>query len=127
MVLSTNELTTVGSLAKLDYRMISEQSTSNLPTVLDALADPTRFAIVRLLSQQDRCVCHLVELLALKQSIVSHHLGVLRHAGIVSTHPHASDRRWQYYRLEREVIESAMRELSPLLDRTRWDSTLPLC
>jgi ArsR family transcriptional regulator len=107
--------------------MIAQRDTSELATLLTALADPTRLAILEILSQQDRCVCHIVDLLELKQSIVSHHLGVLRHARLVSTYPHPTDRRWQYYRLEHEAVESAVNGLNPLLDRSRWDPTVPPC
>ena len=63
---------------------------------LAALADPTRLHIVALLRRRDHCVCHLVDELGLKQSLVSHHVGVLRRAGLITSYPHASDRRWLY-------------------------------
>lgn len=71
-----------------------------------ALADPTRLRIVELLARQDRCVCHLIDDLELGQSIISHHIGVLRRCGLVGSYPHPRDRRWMYYRLNREVFES---------------------
>jgi ArsR family transcriptional regulator len=66
-----------------------------------ALSDPTRARIVELLAGQDRCVCHLIDDLELGQSIISHHIGVLRRSGLVGSYPHPRDRRWMYYRLER--------------------------
>ena len=107
--------------------LVTMHDTSTLAALLTALADPTRLAIVELLTKQDRCVCHLVELLELKQSVVSHHLGVLRHSGVVSAYPHPTDRRWQYYHLEREVLGGALTGLSALLDHAHWDPTVPLC
>ena len=73
---------------------------------LAALADRTRMRIIELLSSQDRCVCHLVDDLELGQSIVSHHVGVLRRSGLVTSYPHARDRRWMYYRLDREALRA---------------------
>ncbi len=70
-----------------------------------ALADATRLRIVELLAQQDRCVCHLIDDLELGQSIISHHIGVLRRSGLISSYPHPRDRRWMYYRLDRDRIE----------------------
>ncbi len=62
-----------------------------------ALADPARVAIVnRLASAPEVCVCDLTATLDLAQPTVSHHLRVLRDAGLVE-----STRRgtWAFYRL----------------------------
>ena len=67
-----------------------------------ALADPTRVAIVnRLAAAEEVCVCDFVASLDLAQPTVSHHLKVLREAGLVE-----SSRRgtWAYYRLVPESV-----------------------
>jgi ArsR family transcriptional regulator len=72
-----------------------------------ALADPTRVAIVNRLAAADEvCVCDFVAALDLAQPTVSHHLKVLREAGLVE-----SSRRgtWAYYRLVPEAV-GALRE-----------------
>lgn len=94
---------------------------------LAALADPTRFAILALLRRQDQCVCHFVEELGLKQSVVSHHVGVLRRTGLISSYPHATDRRWLYYRLNRETLDGLSGQLDWLLDTSDYDPTPLAC
>jgi DNA-binding transcriptional ArsR family regulator len=67
-----------------------------------ALADPTRVAIVNRLAAIDECcVCDLTEAFELAQPTISHHLKVLRDAGLVE-----SSRRgtWAYYRLVPEAM-----------------------
>jgi len=67
-----------------------------------ALADPTRVAIVNQLSAADEvCVCNLVAAFDLSQPTISHHLKILREAGLVE-----SSRRgtWAYYRLVPEAL-----------------------
>jgi len=67
-----------------------------------ALSDPTRVAIVnRLAAANEVCVCDFVASLELAQPTVSHHLKVLREAGLVE-----SSRRgtWAYYRLVPEAV-----------------------
>ena len=74
-----------------------------------ALADATRVAIVnRLAAVEEVCVCDFVAALDLAQPTVSHHLKVLRDAGIVD-----SERRglWAYY----YVVPDALEELSTWL------------
>jgi ArsR family transcriptional regulator, arsenate/arsenite/antimonite-responsive transcriptional repressor len=69
-----------------------------------ALADPTRVAIVNCLSAADEvCVCNLTDTFDLSQPTISHHLKILREAGLVE-----STRRgtWAYYRLVPEAVEA---------------------
>lgn len=90
---------------------------------LAALAVPTRLEIVGLLRRQDHCVCHLIEALGLKQSLVSHHVGVLRRAGLVTSYPHRDDRRWLYYRLNRVALGELASALGWLNDDAEYDPT----
>ena len=67
-----------------------------------ALADPTRVEIVRRLACCDECcVCDLNDAFDLSQPTISHHLKVLRDAGLVE-----STRRgtWAYYRLVPDAV-----------------------
>lgn len=76
---------------------------------LKVLGEPTRLEIVRRLAVEDLCTCHLVEDLGMAQPLVSHHLGVLRQAGLVRSEPHGA---FTYYVLERPVLA----EVAELLD-----------
>src|SRR2546421_3515057 len=74
-----------------------------------ALADPTRVAIVNRLSGADElCVCDLTATFELSQPTISHHLKILREAGLVE-----SSRRgtWAYYRLVPEAVGAVRRAL----------------
>ena len=67
-----------------------------------ALADPTRVAIVNRLSVADEvCVCNLTQTFDLSQPTISHHLKVLRDAGLVEASRRGT---WAYYRLVPEAI-----------------------
>ena len=110
--LSTNERWCIGRSARL-----VATTKNRLPVdQLAALADPTRLDIIAQLRTQDLCVCHLIDRLGLKQSIVSHHVGILRRAGLVTSSPNASDRRWLYYRLNREALGALTCDLEWLVD-----------
>ena len=66
--------------------------------ILQAIAEPTRLAIVRQLAADGEvCACDFTACCGVSQPTVSHHLKVLREAGVIS-----GDRRgtWIYYRLE---------------------------
>ena len=71
--------------------------------LLAALADPTRLAIVRQLAADvETCACDFTDRCDVGQPTVSHHLRVLREAGIVT-----SERRgqWIFYRLAPDVTQ----------------------
>ena len=81
---------------------LSEQERDELAARFKALADPTRVAIVNSLSAAaEVCVCNLTDAFDLSQPTISHHLKILREAGLVE-----SSRRgtWAYYRLVPEAI-----------------------
>ena|SRR5437870_10966497 len=75
-----------------------------LAATAKALADPIRLRIVDVLRQHPgkTCVCELIPLFDVSQPTVSHHLKVLRDAGIVGV-----ERRglWAYYYVIPEAIE----------------------
>jgi ArsR family transcriptional regulator, arsenate/arsenite/antimonite-responsive transcriptional repressor len=73
-----------------------EARTSALVARLKALADPTRLRMLELLARNDTpiCVCEITSQFALHQPTISHHLRLLREAGLVDC-----ERRgvWAYY------------------------------
>lgn len=81
------------------------------PAVLKVVSEPVRWRIVQLLAGEELCVCHLVEELEIPQPLVSHHLRVLRDAGLVESSKH---RYWTYYRLCPEGLARVGAELAGL-------------
>src|SRR3954454_1860079 len=76
-----------------------------------AIADPARVRIVNLLSASDEvCVCTLTEALGLSQPTISHHLRLLREAGLVSVEKRGT---WSYYRLENDALNALQNALTP--------------
>jgi len=66
--------------------------------LLSALADPTRLAIVRqLATESETCACDFTSCCDVGQPTVSHHLRVLREAGIVTAERPG---QWISYRLD---------------------------
>ena len=75
-----------------------------------ALADPARVTILNRLAAADEvCVCDFVEALDLAQPTVSHHLKVLRGAGLESSRRGT----WAFYRLVPEAVDALRGVLSP--------------
>ena len=68
--------------------------------IFKALADPTRLRIMLLLRRRELCVCELMAVLEMEQSRVSHHMRVLREAGIAED---VREGRWIIYRIPEEA------------------------
>jgi ArsR family transcriptional regulator, arsenate/arsenite/antimonite-responsive transcriptional repressor len=78
------------------YPDLERHDAERMASIAKALGDPIRLQLVDVLKKHagQVCVCELVPLFDLSQPTVSHHLKVLRDAGIVD-----SERRglWAYY------------------------------
>ncbi len=74
--------------------------------LLKALADPTRLRILSLLSRHEGevCVFEIVESFTLEQPTISHHLRILRDAGLVDCRKKGL---WAYYYVRRESLNRA--------------------
>jgi ArsR family transcriptional regulator len=89
---------------------LEEGEANVLAAQFKALADPARVTILNRLAAADEvCVCDFVAALDLAQPTVSHHLKVLRDAGLVE-----SSRRgtWAFYRLVPEAVDALRGVLS---------------
>jgi ArsR family transcriptional regulator len=84
--------------------------------VLKVAADPMRLRILTLLAAEQLCVCHLQDALHARQTLVSHHLRVLRDAGLVEAEPCG---RFVYYRLRPGAFDTAREALDALASAGR--------
>jgi ArsR family transcriptional regulator len=94
--------------------LTTEQS-GTLAPMFRALGDPVRLRLLSLIASHaggEVCVCDLTPRFALSAPTISHHLKVLREAGLVD-----SDRRgtWVYYRLRPDALD----RLAGVLDTDR--------
>ncbi len=76
--------------------------TENIVTFSRALADPTRWRIVRLVLDDALCVCELADILEMPQSSVSSHVQVIRKAGLLESE---KCEKWTYFRIEPKYRE----------------------
>lgn len=103
--------------------MHASAATVRLDEVFKALASEHRREILAVLSRStpqpgktccradEVCACKISEHLGLSASTISHHMSVLRRAGLVEAR---KDGSWTYYTLRRDVLEAAAVELRRL-------------
>jgi ArsR family transcriptional regulator len=83
---------------------LTAQAAAELSGVFKALADPVRlrlFSLIASHAEGEACVCDLMGEFDVSQPTISHHLKVLREAGLLTSERRAS---WVYYRVARDAL-----------------------
>ena len=95
---------------------LEEHEIEHVAADLELLAHPVRLQLLSVLavSEGEVCVCDLQEVVPVKQPTVSHHLSVLRRAGLV-----AVERRglWAYYHVRRDTLAALRGRITAGLSR----------
>ncbi len=89
--------------------------------ILRAVSDPTRCTILELLQEGSRSVTDLADHFSMSRPAVSKHLGILREAGLVTSHRQG---RQQIYELNAAPLRQA-REWLGRFDRRETESPPP--
>ena len=102
--------------APLTREPLGADEAARLAHVLKALADPARLRLLSLIGSHDggeACVCDLTGAFDLTAPTISHHLKVLREAGLIT-----ADRRgtWVYYRLASTALADLAGLFTPALE-----------
>ncbi|MFD1930878.1 ArsR/SmtB family transcription factor [Nonomuraea mangrovi] len=106
-----DELTVLDCCAPLAREPLDEESAAGPARAFKALGDPVRLRIISIVSAHEggeACVCDLTASFDLAQPTISHHLKVLKDAGLLTSERRAS---WVYYR----IVPDRLAELSALL------------
>ncbi|MCD2191067.1 metalloregulator ArsR/SmtB family transcription factor [Actinomycetospora sp. SF1] len=93
---------------------LAEERAGELARVFKAMGDPVRLRLLSLIASHaggEACVCDLTGAFDLAGPTISHHLKVLREAGLI-----VGERRgtWIYYRARPEVLADAAAVLAPV-------------
>lgn len=90
--------------------MISiDRPPTNVETLADrlrVLGEPKRLLLFHLLMEGVQCNCELSDALDIPPNLISHHLRVLREAGLIDVERDPGDARWLYYSVNREALDS---------------------
>ena len=80
------------------------QTLEEVAAILKALSDQNRLRILDVLMQGISCNGELNDRLGLPPNLLSHHLRVLREAGLVTSRRDVIDGRWIYYEVDKEAV-----------------------
>lgn len=106
---STEVYKNLGNKVQKEIIIPNDKKLNKIAEHLSILSNPVRLKIVILLSQIELPVCIISSILGLEQSLVSHHLAVLRRANIVGT---KNVGKYRFYYLKtNSLLESILNEL----------------
>lgn len=105
-------------------RRLPPSQAKRLAHDLRLLGDPVRLQILDLLASRpgEVCVCDLVANLPVRQPTISHHLRLLRRAGLVTVQRRGL---WAHYTLVRPALEERRRRLRDYLDNLTVIGAVP--
>lgn len=86
---------------------------------LKVLAEPNRLLIFHFLMEGVQCNCELGDSLQMAPNLISHHLRVLREAGLVIVERDAFDARWLYYSINLKALEELNQAFGMFFDLQR--------
>ena len=94
---------------------------------LKILAEPKRLLILHLLMEGVQCNCELGDALQMAPNLISHHLSVLRQAGLVEIERDAVDARWIYYSINQAALNELNEMFGVFFDPDRIKPRRPTC
>lgn len=93
----------------------------NVLQSLKSLSEEIRIRIVLLLMDREACVCELMEVFGMAQSKLSHHLRMLKDAGILQDTKRG---KWNYYKINTNILTTVNKELMSSLAHWLEDDTI---
>ena len=94
---------------------------------LKLLANPKRLQILNLLMEGVQCNCELGDALDMPSNLISHHMGLLRKAGLVDIERDAVDARWVYFSLNEPAMAILNEAYNKFFDIARIQPRHPQC
>jgi ArsR family transcriptional regulator len=121
---TSHTLTIDDALCSYQCVLISTATDATVDVLLPVVTEPMRWRILHLLAAEELCSTHLQEMLGAKQTLVSHHMKVLREAGLVDTAPCG---RFTYFRLRPGSLDSLGSAMQNLADAAHTTPTRRAC
>jgi ArsR family transcriptional regulator len=101
--------------------------TNEIARVLKALSEPNRLMILEKIADGIQCNCELGSALNMAPNLISHHLSVLRDAGLIITTRSSEDARWVYFTMNENTFKEIRSFFNHFFDPDRIKPRNPAC
>ena len=111
----------------MDKSEISNEQITELGRWLKVICEPNRLLLLEKIIQGVQCNCELGDALQMAPNLISHHLTVLREAGLIETERDPMDGRWVYYSINTKAMEELGSLFGDFFDTNRIQSRKLTC
>src|SRR5512133_3713647 len=103
----------------MDKAIFSKEQVTDLARWLKVLAEPNRLLLLEQIIEGVQCNCELGAALQMAPNLISHHLSVLREAGLVNVERDPNEARWAYYSVNLKPLEEFRQACNAFFDPGR--------
>jgi ArsR family transcriptional regulator len=103
----------------MDKPIFTNEQVFGLARWLKVLCEPNRLLILEKIIEGVQCNCEFSSALQIAPNLISHHLGVLREAGLVDVERDPVDARWIYYSINLKAMAELREILGDFFDPNR--------
>jgi ArsR family transcriptional regulator, arsenate/arsenite/antimonite-responsive transcriptional repressor len=106
---------------------LSNEQIGNLARWLKVICEPNRLALLNKIIEGVQCNCELGDALQMAPNLISHHLSILREAGLVDVERDPLDARWAYYSVNLRAMEELKQVFGAFFDPGRIQTRRVRC
>jgi len=89
----------------MEKKVFSNQEMIRITKWLKVIGEPNRLLLLEKIIEGVQCNCELGDALQMAPNLISHHLAVLKEAGLIESERDLVDARWVYYSIKPETME----------------------
>ena len=111
----------------MDQVVFSNEHLADLARWLKVISEPNRLLLLEKIIEGVQCNCELGDALQMAPNLISHHLGVLREAGLVDVERDPTDARWVYYSINVKRMDELKQLFAAFFDLSQMQPRRVLC
>lgn len=111
----------------MEKQVITEIQLADLARWLKVICEPSRLLLLEKIIEGVQCNCELGSALQMAPNLISHHLGVLREAGLVDIERDSIDARWVYYSINLKAMNNLKQAFGDFFDPDRIQARRLTC
>ncbi len=103
----------------MDKLVFSNEKIADFTRWLKVICEPNRLLLLEKIIEGVQCNCELGGALQMAPNLISHHLSVLREAGLIEAERDPVDARWVYYSINPKAMEELRSLFGDFFDTSR--------
>jgi ArsR family transcriptional regulator len=111
----------------MDSPSLSNEQIGNLARWLKVICEPNRLALLEKIIEGVQCNCEMGDALQMAPNLISHHLSILREAGLLDVERDPVDARWSYYSVNMKAMEELKQVFGAFFDPDRIQPRRVVC